>query len=651
MSDSMVEMSSRDAGTAETSGPPLQSSRGSRPMEELAALFTAVVASQLALESWSFFLAQGGSYHLRGASWQKEWRLMVLIFHIISAPAAGFLGHHVPRNMLILGASIAISVGLSTCALSYFLSGMAFFLLFLASLSFGVGSGLMQPLLWSLVMEKSEAKRRGAAFGFLHGMSLFSKVLQSENPFLRVQELMWLWPLAASGFNILTGAMCAWRVTDSSRKSGQNLPMILGRRTFWVLAVPAGLLKASSVALASQILFWFEPGYRRVVWTYLGLGKVISAVVGGVALDGIDSNSPVTGPPSVLTATAILPIIVISVGFFVLDILRRSFLGWLLMRPGALAFGAFGTWTWLPVVAGKMLSDIVRPEAYVFLYGVYLAVLDIIYLVVHNGMGWWDETPDTNVTASHILLGLLLTVLTVPVFFAYPEDRQVVARAVQMAEAVLKMRGPMSALEYEAVPGDDIDQQVQHFARQIPEHLGEWLTIYRKARGEYEVSEEVVRMAWQSTVSKPTPQHPEGQILREVFVYVESEAEGATPGEPLHLFLRHSANVAYDLHFGSAMMKVPEGSRLSFAEETGTLLKDSDADSKYKAMLLASEQAQKREEAALQFRRMMDDEADERPYTERPPPIEAAHLTWNAHMDRPLLRMLLLFISRLLPAL
>jgi len=156
-----------------------------------------------------------------------------------------------------------------------------------------------------------------------------------------------------------------------------------------------------------------------------------------------------------------------------------------------------------------------------------------------------------------------------------------------------------------------------------------------------------VRMAWQSTVSKPTPQHPEGQILREVFVYVESELEAATPGEPLHLFLRHSANVAYDLHFGSAMMKVPEGSRLSFAEETGTLLKDSDADSKYKAMLLASEQAQKREEAALQFRRMMDDEADERqssgvtrmvsappepPRKEAPPPPNP-----RAAVDKPIL--------------
>lgn len=185
------------------------------------------------------------------------------------------------------------------------------------------------------------------------------------------------------------------------------------------------------------------------------------------------------------------------------------------------------------------------------------------------------------------------------------------------------MRGPMSAVEYEAVPGDDLDQQVQSLARQIPEHLGEWLKIYRKARGEYEVSGEVVRMAWQSTVG-PTAEMPHGQIRREVFVFVESDdAENDVPGEPLHLYLRHTANVAYDLHFGSAMMKVPEQNRLSFTEETGTLLKDSDADSKCKAMLLASEQALKRERAAISFRKKMDDEALTRPAS---PPKDKAYL-------------------------
>lgn len=59
-------------------------------------------------------------------------------------------------------------------------------------------------------------------------------------------------------------------------------------------------------------------------------------------------------------------------------------------------------------------------------------------------------------------------------------------------------------------------------------------------------------MAWQSSLGPRTEEHPQGEIHREVFVFSScSENEG----EPLHLYLRHSANVAYDLHFGSAMTK------------------------------------------------------------------------------------------------
>jgi len=185
-------------------------------------------------------------------------------------------------------------------------------------------------------------------------------------------------------------------------------------------------------------------------------------------------------------------------------------------------------------------------------------------------------------------------------------------------EEVLKMRGPMTAAEYEAVPGDDIDQRVQFYARQIPQHLGECMKIYRQAKGEYEVSEEVVRMSWQSTMLPPSQQNPQGGVMREVYVFVDPHSNnGEVPSEPLPFYLRHTANVAYDLQFGSAMTKVPEHSRLSFAEEQGTLLQDSDADSKYKAMLLASEQAQKREHAAMEWRRTREDDSASGPVSPR----------------------------------
>jgi len=188
-------------------------------------------------------------------------------------------------------------------------------------------------------------------------------------------------------------------------------------------------------------------------------------------------------------------------------------------------------------------------------------------------------------------------------------------------EEVLRKRGPVPATEYEAVPGDEVDQRVQFYARQIPRHLGDCLTIYRMNRGEYRIGEDEVRMAWQSRIIPPSREKPGGSAMKEVFVTavavggkspggggIDTRDEKAPeqqqpPSEPLPLFLRHSANVAYDLRYGNNnIAAVPEGSRLSFAE-TGTLLQDSDADAKFNAMQMATEQAKKREMAAIEWRK------------------------------------------------
>jgi len=180
-------------------------------------------------------------------------------------------------------------------------------------------------------------------------------------------------------------------------------------------------------------------------------------------------------------------------------------------------------------------------------------------------------------------------------------------------EEVLRKRGPTVAPEYEAVPGDAIDQRVQYYARQLPRHLGDCLKIYRVSKGVYEIGTDEARLAWHASVN------PNGSMLNEVFVFMTSKSDGKEddedheggqemPSEPLPYFLRHSANVAYDLQFGSKVTKIPESSRLSFAEETGTLLQDGDADAKFEAMNVAVQQVKKREEAALEWRRQQHEE-------------------------------------------
>jgi len=84
-------------------------------------------------------------------------------------------------------------------------------------------------------------------------------------------------------------------------------------------------------------------------------------------------------------------------------------------------------------------------------------------------------------------------------------------------EEVLKKRGPMPALEYEAVPGDDIDQKVQYLARWLPPKLGNDLKIYRVSRGQYQIGDEDVELKWHSWV------RPDGVQCKEVFVFMSKD--------------------------------------------------------------------------------------------------------------------------------
>jgi len=164
-------------------------------------------------------------------------------------------------------------------------------------------------------------------------------------------------------------------------------------------------------------------------------------------------------------------------------------------------------------------------------------------------------------------------------------------------EEVLKKRGPMIAPEYEAVPGDDLDQRVMYYAHRLPEHLGECLPIYRVSKGEYQIGSDDVRLAWQSKIL------PDGRPTREVFVYGKDEGDAEPIVEPLPSHLKHAANVAFQLQNGNAVSQVPDDMRLSFPDQSGTGLKELDSDKRFNAMALATEQARLREEAALQWRR------------------------------------------------
>jgi hypothetical protein len=164
-------------------------------------------------------------------------------------------------------------------------------------------------------------------------------------------------------------------------------------------------------------------------------------------------------------------------------------------------------------------------------------------------------------------------------------------------EEVLRQRGPVFANEYEAVPGDEIDQKVQYFARRLPEDVAGCLKIFRDRKGEYQINDEIVNMQMKYR------QAPNGQTESEIFVSWETDHGEQSDFEPLPLYLQHAANVAFEVkQGGNVITQVPDHARMSFHDEIGTKLTDGSADARFNAMEVAARQAKMREEAAVEWR-------------------------------------------------
>jgi hypothetical protein len=180
-------------------------------------------------------------------------------------------------------------------------------------------------------------------------------------------------------------------------------------------------------------------------------------------------------------------------------------------------------------------------------------------------------------------------------------------------EEVLRQRGPVFANEYEAVPGDEIDQSVQFFARRLPEDVADCLQIFRQAKSEYQINDEIVHMELKYR------QAPTGETEKEIFVFWDTDNGEQSDPEPLSLFLSHAANVAFEVKKGGYVItQVPDHARMSFHDEIGTKLTDGSADARFNAMEVAARQAKLREEAAMEWREKQNQPKKGRELAESP---------------------------------
>mmetsp|Transcript_66968 Transcript_66968/g.160413 ORF Transcript_66968/g.160413 Transcript_66968/m.160413 type:complete len:422 (-) Transcript_66968:238-1503(-) len=167
-------------------------------------------------------------------------------------------------------------------------------------------------------------------------------------------------------------------------------------------------------------------------------------------------------------------------------------------------------------------------------------------------------------------------------------------------EEVLRRRGPQMAIEYEAVPGDEIDQRVEFFSRKLKKEVAGGMSIFRISKGEYEIDGNRVHLEWGSR------KRANGTTGREIYVTPITESgDDDVPDkarEPLAYYLGHAANVGHALRTGGgALSQVPDHVRMSF-NTPGVDIQNGDSTNRYTAMQLAAEQAKMREHMAQEWR-------------------------------------------------
>lgn len=167
-------------------------------------------------------------------------------------------------------------------------------------------------------------------------------------------------------------------------------------------------------------------------------------------------------------------------------------------------------------------------------------------------------------------------------------------------EELLRMRGLTKANEYEAVPSDEVDQEVQQVARKLPDDMADCLKIFRVAKGEYELELAVGRAPEKVYLFRGQG----GALWARVLGETPDDAAGfvrSSPPEPLNEYLHHCANVAYSLQNGQAVTQVPSHLRMSFDVQGASIVDGTERD-RYLAMGLATKQASMREKAAMEWR-------------------------------------------------
>lgn len=328
------------------------------------------------------------------------------IFESVFALPSGFLADKLPRPLLVWLGAVVWAAALVGVTFSPSLSWMIFF----RALN-GVGLGIVQPLLFSLVADKSEAHGRGKAFGFLQfsgnvGQTAVTALATGIATYQIMSIAGWQFALLiVAVLSAVVGTLCVLLVDDQRERDPRSMMAIVCEETpklrhivclpTFIIIIGQGVFGTAPWFAFSYLTMWLElncfpHSQAAAIIACFNIGGALSGIVGGVLLDIVARRFPDHGPPGIAQVAVFLSLPLFATILFGLGGLDHKSPGTFIVF--AMIFMLTGTLiSWCMVMNNKMFSDIVPKEAYSYVFALDRAVEGTLGALGQPIVGWLTD--------------------------------------------------------------------------------------------------------------------------------------------------------------------------------------------------------------------------------------------------------------------
>mmetsp|Transcript_109420 Transcript_109420/g.282854 ORF Transcript_109420/g.282854 Transcript_109420/m.282854 type:complete len:511 (+) Transcript_109420:111-1643(+) len=314
---------------------------------------------------------------------------------------AGFVGELLPRPQLIGLGMVFWSLGLVLCSMAWSLE-----VLLLGRIFNGMGIGMVQPLLLSLVADQTQPTKRGFAFGSVYFTgavcnSVFTQVATAYAATIVFGVEGWRISIAGvAAFSVLVGAAIMLIVEEpnaaelAERRKHQgfasvfvnNLPKVwsLFRYPTFVLIICQGAPGSAPWTVFPFMTQWLELScftHEQAATIFAGFnwGVAVCSLLIGVLLNFVARRFPDHGPPALANFSVASGIPFLGLIFFLLPKPMGLGEGSNQVAVYLMNFLSFGLLAgWCGAINKKVFADIVPSSIYTYVFAVDQLIENIL---------------------------------------------------------------------------------------------------------------------------------------------------------------------------------------------------------------------------------------------------------------------------------